>query len=134
MPECAHQPPCCKDQAQICAAIVEDLFEAIVALSSKSTMRQIIATFNEKGHFIGVVDLRIEKNRDSILRDMRDLSARLAVRDIPAAVANLRRQLEKKNARMSDLAKASLAEAYPTWRLPSGIVGGSRSRQVSRPG
>ena len=37
-----------KGQAQICAAIVEDLFEAIVALSSNSTMRHIIATFNEK--------------------------------------------------------------------------------------
>ena len=42
MSKCAHRPPCCKGQAQIYVAIVEDLFEAIVALSSNSTMRQII--------------------------------------------------------------------------------------------
>lgn len=49
-----------------------------------------IATFNEKSHLTRAVDLRIGKNRDATLRDVRDLSARLAVCDIPAAVARHR--------------------------------------------
>jgi hypothetical protein len=95
MPKCAHRPPCCKGQAQIYAAMVEDLLEAIVAISSNSTMRPIIATFKEKRHFIQIVDLGIDENRHAIPRDIPDLSARPAIYDIPVAVTNLRRRLEK---------------------------------------
>ena len=111
MSKCAHRPPCCKGQAQIYVTIVEDLFGAIVVLSSNSTMRPIIATFNEKRQFIQIVDLGIDKYRHAIPRDMPDLSARLAIYDIPVAVTNLRRRLEKKHARIGDLAKASLQGA-----------------------
>jgi hypothetical protein len=72
-------------------------------------MRPIFATFKEKRHFIQIVDLGIDENRHAIPRNIPDLSARPAIYNIPVAVTNLRRRLEKKHARIGDLAKASPA-------------------------
>lgn len=97
---------------QALAIEIERLFEAIVALSSNAIMKKIIQNFNDKSHFIRVIDLQIDQHFEDVLRDTRNLVSQIAAHEVPAALANLHHQFERKQACMADLAKNGLAQAY----------------------
>ena len=107
--------PSSKGQGLVYATYIEHLFEAIARVSENDEMISIVCNFNNKSHFIRVVDLETQGNLKMVLDEMSRLVALLHRGDVDAAIDNLSRQFEKKQARMSDLVKEALARIY----LPS---------------
>ena len=107
--------PSSKGQGLVYATYIEHLFEAIARVSENDEMISIVCNFNNKSHFIRVVDLETQGNLKMVLDEMSRLVALLHRGDVDAAIDNLSRQFEKKQARMADLVKEALARIY----LPS---------------
>ena len=107
--------PSSKGQGLVYATYIEHLFEAIARVSENDEMISIVCNFNNKSHFIRVVDLETQGNLKMVLDEMSRLVALLHRGDVDAAIDNLSRQFQKKQARMADLVKEALARIY----LPS---------------
>lgn len=104
--------PSSKEQGVVYATYIEHLFEAIARVSKNEEMISIIANFNNKSHFIRVIDLETQGNLKVILEETKRLVSLLQAGDVTAAVDSLQRQFGKKQARMAELVKEALARIY----------------------
>lgn len=94
------------------ARYIEHLFERIAALSANDAMIDIIKNFNDRTHYIRMIDLETEINDQIIATDMLAFIAALERRDMSEAVSNLERQFTKKLDRMPALVKEGLVRNY----------------------
>ena len=104
--------PSSKEQGVVYATYIEHLFEAIARVSQNEEMISIISNFNNKSHFIRVIDLETQGNLKVILDETKRLVSLLQAGDVAAAVDSLQRQFGKKQARMAELVKEALGRIY----------------------
>ena len=110
--------PSSKEQGVVYATYIEHLFEAIASVSKNEEMISIISNFNNKSHFIRVIDLETQGNLKVILKETTKLVSLLQAGDVTAAVDSLQRQFGKKQARMAELVKEALARIYISTAAP----------------
>ncbi|MCG8597665.1 MAG: GntR family transcriptional regulator [Kiloniellales bacterium] len=110
--------PSSKEQGLVYATYIEHLFETIAGVSENDEMISIISNFNNKSHFIRVIDLEIRGNLKMILEELSGLVSLLHAGNVAAAIDSLQRQFGKKQARMADLVKEALARIYISAATP----------------
>ena len=100
------------DVFQFYALQIERIFARIATLSGNSLMIANIESFNNKSHYIRVMDLATEGQLEVICRAFDQLLAQIRSARVDEALTVLDGLLERKLARMPVLAKECLARAY----------------------
>lgn len=91
--------------------LIEELYIQVAALTKNQVMLDAIHRFNDQTRFVRLLDLEAESNFHEIAADMSALIKALKRQDVAAAIANLRRQRDKKLARMNDLVSEGIARS-----------------------
>ncbi|RWB93841.1 MULTISPECIES: GntR family transcriptional regulator [unclassified Mesorhizobium] len=91
--------------------LIERLYIYISALADSQVMVDSIRKFNNQTRFVRLIDLEMESNFQEITADMSDLVGTLERQDVTAAVANLRRQRDRKLARMNELVTEGISRS-----------------------
>ncbi|MER9216825.1 GntR family transcriptional regulator [Mesorhizobium sp. M0663] len=91
--------------------MIEELYVCIAALAGCQVMVDSIRKFNDQTRFVRLIDLEMESNFHEITADMSALVSTLERQDVTAAVANLRRQRDRKLARMNELVSEGIARS-----------------------
>ena len=94
------------------ATYIEHLSESIARVSENDEMIAIIRRFNDKSHFIRVIDLETPGNLKMVLEGVSRFLALLRAGDVAAAIDTVKGEFAKKDARMADLVKEALARIY----------------------
>lgn len=119
-------------QAALEATYIEGLFESIVRLSDNGEMIAIIDAFNNKSHFIRVIDLETDCDRARLREEVSELTSQLRAGNAVAAIENLNRQFDGVQERMADLVKEALARIYlSAAKRPLGMVELHRARSIA---
>ena len=100
------------DVFQSYALQIERVLLRIATLSGNPLMIASIESFNNKSHYIRVMDLATEGQLEIICRAVDQLLAQIRAERVDEALASLDRLLERKLERMPVLAKECLAHAY----------------------
>ncbi|MER8402134.1 GntR family transcriptional regulator [Mesorhizobium sp. M1348] len=91
--------------------LIEELYICIAALAGSQVMVDSIRKFNDQTRFVRLIDLEMKSNFHEITADMSALVSTLERQDVTAAVANLRRQRDRKLARMNELVTEGIARS-----------------------
>ena len=114
--DCVRVLPSSKGQGLVYATYIEHLFEAIARVSENDEMISIVCRLQQQEPLHPAWSTwETQGNLKMVLDEMSRLVALLHRGDVDAAIDNLSRQFEKKQARMADLVKEALARIY----LPS---------------
>jgi DNA-binding GntR family transcriptional regulator len=94
------------------AFFIEHLFERIAALSENDAMVAIIKNFNDRTHYIRMVDLEAPQNIESILAGVARLITQLDERDEGGAIEILEDLFNAKLSRLTELVEKGLGRAH----------------------
>lgn len=95
-------------------SFIEQLCLHLARLSDNPEITKTIMSFNDRSHYLRVIDLESRLARQTIIDAMLDLAEALKRRDSKAAIANLRQQRDAKVARLPELVKECLARSFMT--------------------
>src|SRR5262249_8081502 len=101
-----------EDLPRACAAFVESLFERVVMLSSNAEMLKIIRNFNDRSHFIRVLDFESETLRQAICGQIVELVQCLEGNKRERAIAIIETLFAGKLERLPELMKEGLIRTY----------------------
>lgn len=101
-----------EDLPGACAAFVEMLFERVVMLSSNAEMLKIIRNFNDRSHFVRVLDFENEPLRQAVGGQIVELVQCLEGNKREHAIAIIETLFAGKLERLPELMKEGLIRTY----------------------
>lgn len=102
------------DDAQSVAQFIEETFGRVAGLSRNQSLSVMIKNFNDRTHYVRVLDLELNERRSCLLQQTRSLFDNVRHHNRSEAIRNLQDQLRTNVASLPGLVKEGLVRSYAT--------------------